>query len=187
MSFTLNMDEDVLFKHPCSVKNAPGTLYLTTLRVTWVPQSAGNAAKIILFPWVEVQDDKYSKSNDAKKRCMIRLVTMSGEAFVFNLTGQPSDVLRDELERAKIAVKKGRNQSQPKEHTYARRSRSGASDSGLTTVENEESSRHYRTESKRQEDLLEADSELRRLHKRISWRGSCRKLRVLGSAVSVAQ
>jgi hypothetical protein len=168
-SFTLNMNEDVLFKHPSSMKSIPGTLYLTTLRVTWIATAAPYSSKNILLPWTQIKDDKYSKSSDEKQRCMIRLLSVNGDALVFSLSGAPTPRLRDELERAKMAVKKGRQGSNtsgnnpPQQTTPAAKQKKPAVASAVPPSAGLPS-QEVRSEAERREALLSADAELRRLH-----------------------
>lgn len=173
-AFTLNMNEDVLFKHPSSMKSIPGTLYFTTLRITWIASSSAHATKNILLPWTQIQDDKYSKSTDEKQRCMIRLLPVSGAALVFTLTGAPVANLRNELERAKHAVKRGRQGCSGTGDNQLVRNRPivTKSDSSITSsqcganssIADDQQTAHIRTEAERREVLLSADSELRHLY-----------------------
>mmetsp|Transcript_10126 Transcript_10126/g.18917 ORF Transcript_10126/g.18917 Transcript_10126/m.18917 type:complete len:625 (+) Transcript_10126:165-2039(+) len=168
-SFTLNMNEDVLFKHPSSMKSLPGMLYLTTLRVTWIASSSSQSAKNLLLPWTQIQDDKYSKSTDEKQRCMIRLTSVHGDAHVFSLTGAPPSSLRDELERAKVAVKRGRQGGEAKKPPVVKTTQgSKHSTSGTGTTQLPPP---MLTTGERREQLLAADAELRRLHKELVGEG----------------
>ena len=164
-SFTLNMNEDVIFKHPASMKAIPGTLYFTTLRVTWVATASAHAARNALLPWTQIRDDKYSKSTDEKQRCMIRFLSTSGDTFIFLLTGSPISCLRDELERAKLAVKRGRQGSSGKGDIPTKKPVTAASTSHLGSNNSDQPpEKHIRTEAERRELLLSADSELRHLY-----------------------
>ena len=167
-SFTLNMNEDVLFKHPSSVKGIPGMLYLTTLRVTWVASSSSQAAHNILLPWAQIKDDKYSKITDEKQRAMIRLVSVQGDTHVLSLTGAPV-ALRGELERAKVAVKRCRQGSGggDKVKKTARVKSSSSSSSSSSSNSNSKAPQHMRTENERREQILSADTEMRALHQEL--------------------
>ena len=156
-SFTLNMNEDVLFKHPCTMNSKPGTLYLTTLRVTWIASSKSNSEYNILLPWTQITDDKYSKITNDNQKCMIRLKSMNGDTYVFTLTGVSSPKLREELERAKVAVKRGRRGEGP--NLTKNEKVMNTADDPLLLGSNDN-----RSEGDRQESLLAADAELRHLY-----------------------
>lgn len=161
MSFVLGQNEDVLFKHLSICDKMPGTLYLSNLRISWVPEA--NKMPPLIFSISEITDDKYSPAKET--RSMLRLsVNTSTAPKVFTLTGPDSSLCRKELERLMQLMKLVRSGMNPSETAV------GHPSSASVSMEKSQSNKRSRiqttidkqSEGLRRTNLLQADSVLRR-------------------------
>jgi len=95
-------DEISLFKHSASHNKAPGALYVTNLRIVWMPSI--KQKEPVSISASEILKDQYSPSTEIKS--MLRLTKVSKDPpLIFILEGSDATVTRKELERLKEAVK----------------------------------------------------------------------------------
>jgi hypothetical protein len=106
--FILNTpNEDIYFKHASSYNNCEGTLYITNLRISWIPSGSKSHDNVIIS-LAEITKDQYSPSTDT--RAMMRLSRIStNSAMVFLLIGSDPQSCRKELENLKLIMKRIRN------------------------------------------------------------------------------
>jgi hypothetical protein len=164
-NFTLQPNEEVYFKHLAThEKNGPsGILYVTSIRLGWVPQDKQTEAYMI--PWSNVQTDQYKTGKS--KQCAIRLTTIGSPDPKEFYLGETNAELQREIESLKIAVKRAR-QGTPSNSATAPLSRPA------TTIRESQSVTHRtpsqsivertlnsHTDARRKTNLLEADIELR--------------------------
>eukprot|EP01041_Mallomonas_annulata_P005813 gene5813-11720_t len=112
MDFILSPNEDVLFKHQSICNKSEGTLYVTNLRIAWVPTNS-ESQETIVVSFGDISKDQYSPLTDP--RVMVRITRISSNSpLVFILAGSDPNLCRKELENLKIIMKKIRsNESIP--------------------------------------------------------------------------
>lgn len=161
MSFVLGPNEDVAFKHSTVFDKVAGTLYLTNLRLSWIPEKPELPS--LVFTMAEVLDDKYSPAKEP--RAMLRLtVTTCSTPKVFTLTGTDASLCRKELERLNQLMKQVRSGIKP-----SALSSNISNIPSFTGVANNSNKRSRiqttidnQTEALRRSNLLQADNELKR-------------------------
>ena len=100
--FVLIPEEDVYFKHSCAYNKVSGVLYVTNLRLAWLPSS--NGAQNILKSATDVLKDQYSPPSEQKSMLRISRITTKQPA-IFVLEGADPSSCRKELERLKAIMK----------------------------------------------------------------------------------
>ena len=150
--FSLQQNEDILFKHNATLKNgSAGVIYVTTLRFAWIP--IDNGVPSFMAAWGEVESDKYKTGKSGF--CAMRLQTKSGDPKEFYL-GEATAAVKTEIENLRNAMKRATLSSRGSAahiHTTSNTSSGGGiamQGSTATTVH------------RRKELLLEADGELRK-------------------------
>ena len=95
-------NETALFKHSSTHNKTQGELYVTNLRIVWLPNNSQK--ETISVSSSEILKDQYSPATESKS--MLKLTKVSKDpALIFILEGSDASVTRKELEKLKEAIK----------------------------------------------------------------------------------